>query len=143
LKEAERRQTGYRWSGPNPKPKILIPYSGCRARLSIEVIDKNPALRRKDVSLYVEGRPVRCDIKIGRHGVFYLVADIALQQADYTVLTLDAPTFRHKRAGRGEDQGKSGLAVGRILLQAMPPRSHTQWPWRRSRASAFLRAIFK
>ncbi|HWX83735.1 MAG TPA: glycosyltransferase family A protein [Xanthobacteraceae bacterium] len=134
---------GYRWSGPNPKPKILLSYSGGRARLSIEVIDKNPALRREDVSLYVEGRPVQCDVRIGRDGVFYLIADIALQQADYTVLTLDAPTFRHKQAGRGEDQGKSGLAVGRILLQAMQPRSHTQWPWRRSRVTAFLQAILK
>ena len=110
----EEDSKGYRWSGPNPRPKILIPYTGRRACLSIEVIDRNPALRPEDVSLYVEGRPVQCGIKDGRDGEFYLVADIALQQADYTVLTLDAPTFRNKEAGRGEDQGKVGLAVGRI-----------------------------
>lgn len=139
----EENVKAYRWSGPNPRPKILIPYTGGRARLSIEVIDRNPALRPEDLALYVEGRPVQCEIKIGRGAVFYLVADIALQQADYTILTLDAPTFRHKQAGRGEDQGKIGLAVGRILLQATQPRSHTQEPWRRSSVTAFLKALFK
>ena len=133
----------HRWSGPNPRPRILIPYTGGRACLSIEVIDKNPALRPEDLSLYVEEQPVQCEIKIGRDGVFYLVVDITLHQSEYTVLTLEAPTFRHKDAGRGEDQGKIGVAVGRILLQAMEPRSHTQEPWRRSRAAAFLKAIFK
>jgi hypothetical protein len=134
-------EKGYRWSGPNPRPKILIPYTGRDARLSIEVIDRNPALCPEDVSLDVEGRPVQCEIKIGRDGVFYLVADIALRQADYTVLTLDAPTFRRKESGRGEDQGKIGVAVGRILLQAMQPRS--QELSRRSRIIDFLSAIFK
>jgi|HubBroStandDraft_2_1064218.scaffolds.fasta_scaffold128244_2 glycosyltransferase involved in cell wall biosynthesis len=134
-------ERGYRWSGPNPRPKILIPYTGRGARLSIEVIDRNPALRPQDVSLDVEGRPVQCEIKIGRDGVFYLVADIALRQADYTVLTLDAPTIRRKESGRGEDQRKIGVAVGRILLQAMQPRS--QELSRRSRIIDLLSAIFK
>ena len=66
-------------------------------------------------------RPVACKVEAGRAGAFYLVADIRLHQDDYTVLTLDAPTF----GGQGEDRRKFGLAVGEILIE--PVKS---W-WRR------------
>jgi len=38
------RGRNYRWSGPNPRPKVLIPYSGAAARVAIEVV----ALDRAD-----------------------------------------------------------------------------------------------
>jgi glycosyltransferase involved in cell wall biosynthesis len=127
----------YRWSGPNPRPKILIPYTGRHARITIEVVDKNPALRPEDLLLHVEDRSVPCKTKVGRKSAFYLVADIPLHHADYAVLTLNAPTFRRREDGRGEDQGKIGAAVGRILIQAIRPPSRG---WQ-SRATAFLKAI--
>jgi len=128
----------YRWSGPNPNPKILIPYTGHLARIALEVPFTNPAIALQDLSLQVEERPVACEIRTGRTGVCYLVADIPLHQADYTALTLQAPTFRREISGQGEDRRKIGVAVGRILLREIerPPR-------RQSRAAAFLKAIFK
>lgn len=158
---AEGNGRRYRWSGPNPRPKILIPYTGRLAKLSVELIDGGAALRPsvcaprwrwwsrlreilavflaggraraahsaggkcrlEDLSLYVEERPVQCKIKTGRQGMRYLTAEIPLHPVDYTVLTLDAPTFRRKESGRGEDQGKIGVAVGRILIQEIAPRS--------------------
>ena len=118
--DLEFNGTRYRWSGPNPKPKILIPYTGRIARIEIQVIDKSPAVHAGDLSLYVEDRQVRSWIRVGPSGSFDLVADIPLHEADYTVLTLNAPTFRCKDIGLSEDRRKLGLAVGRIALEPRP-----------------------
>lgn len=139
--DVEFNDTRYRWSGPNPKPRILIPYTGLRAHIEIQVIDKNPAVHARDLSLSVEDRQVPSWIRTRRRGRFDLVADIPLHQDDYTVLTLNAPTFRRKDIGQSEDERKLGLAVGRIALQPLEPRPRW-WPqWRRSSAS--LKGIFK
>jgi Glycosyltransferases involved in cell wall biogenesis len=106
----------YRWSGPNPRPKILIPYTGNRARISIEVISKNPDVQIEELSLFVEDYPADCKIETDTVGVFHLVADIQLQSADYTVLTLDAPTFRPSDLGLSEDQRRIGIAVSDIVI---------------------------
>lgn len=128
----------YRWSGPNPRPKILIPFTGDLARISIEVVHRNLALHPADIMLSVEERPVPHKIQTSHEGTFYLIADIALQQPDHTVLTLNAPTFRRKKDGRGEDQGKVGLAVGQISLTPIEPRFRLLHRWQ-SRVIAFLR----
>jgi glycosyltransferase involved in cell wall biosynthesis len=107
----------YRWSGPNPRPKILIPYSGHRARVSIEVIFKNPGVRREELLLYVEERPVDSMIETDVAGVSRLIAEISLQPADYTVLTVNAPTFRPIDHGLGADRRKVGIAVGDIAIE--------------------------
>jgi hypothetical protein len=106
----------YRWSGPNPRPKILIPYTGNRARISVEVISKNPDVQIEELSLFVEDYPADCKIETDTVGVFHLVADIQLQSADYTVLTLDAPTFRPSDLGLSEDQRRIGIAVSDIII---------------------------
>jgi len=137
--DVEFNRTHYRWSGPNPKPRILIPYTGHRARIEVQVIDKNPAMHARDLSLYVEDQQVETWIRLGPRNGFDLVADIPLREADYTVLTLNAPTFRRNDIGSGEDQRKLGLAVGRIALDPRP-RWWSQW---RRRSSAFLRELFK
>ena len=107
---------------PIRNQKILIPYTGRRARIEIQVIDKNPAVNACDLSLYVEDRQVRSWIRVGPSGSFDLVADIPLHEADYTVLTLNAPTFqlqRHQtkrgsaqtRACRGSDSSRTATAL--------------------------------
>jgi glycosyltransferase involved in cell wall biosynthesis len=107
----------YRWSGPNPRPKILIPYTGRHARLSIEVVFKNPKVRLEALVLYVEERPVRCTIETGPAGVSHVVADIPLHSDDSTVLTVDAPIFRPIDFGLGEDRRKIGIAVSDLVLE--------------------------
>ena len=107
----------YRWSGPNPRPKILIPYTGHFAHISIEIPFKKACVCLEQLSLYVEERPVNCKIQAGHAGAFYLVADIPLQPADYTVLTLNAPTFRPSDMGLGQDQRKIGLAVSDVVVE--------------------------
>jgi hypothetical protein len=107
----------HRWSGPNPRPKILIPYTGQRARISVEVMRKNPHVPVEELSLYVEERPARCQIETDSAGSWHLVANIALQPDDYTVLTVNAPTFRPIDIGVGEDRRKIGIAVSDIIIE--------------------------
>jgi hypothetical protein len=114
--DVESNGKRYRWSGPNPRPKILIPYAGHFARISVEVLFKNPSVQVEELLLYVEERLANCKIKTGRAGAFYLVADIPLQRADYTVLSVNAPTFRPIDIGLGEDRRKIGIAVGDIVI---------------------------
>jgi glycosyltransferase involved in cell wall biosynthesis len=128
----------YRWSGPNPRPKFLIPYTGSLARISIEVVFKNPGVRNDELLLYVEERPAECKIKRGAAGVFHLVADIPLQAADYTVLTVNAPTFRPIDLGLGEDRRKIGIAVGDIVIEPIAARSGLR-SWLTSRGPSFLK----
>jgi len=140
--DLESNDKRYRWSGPNPSPKILIPYTGHLARISVEILFKNPSVDNEELLLYVEERPAKCKIKTGSAGQFYLIADIPLQPADYTVLTLNAPTFRPSDVGLGEDQRKIGIAVSEIVIEPIEaPLSER--PWWRSRPSSFLRTIFK
>jgi glycosyltransferase involved in cell wall biosynthesis len=140
--DVESNGKRYRWSGPNPRPKILIPYAGRFARISIEILFKNPGVHIDELLLYVDERPAKCKIKTSWAGVFYLVADIQLQSADYTVLTLNAPTFRPSDVGLGEDQRKVGIAVSEIIIEPIEAPS-SERPWWRSRPSSFLRTIFK
>jgi hypothetical protein len=136
--DVESNGKRYRWSGPNPRPKILIPFTGRFARVSIEILFKNPGVPIEELLLYVEECPANSKIVPGPAGEVHLVAEIPLQPADYTVLTVNAPTFRPIEIGLGEDQRKVGVAVGEIAIEPIeaPPG---QLAWWRSRASAFLK----
>lgn len=112
----------FRWSGPSPRPKILIPYSGGHASISIEVRHRNPNVPLEKLALYIEDRPLEFWIKNGFEGVSYLCANIVLQNSDYTVLTFDAPTFRPADLSTGKDPRKLGIAVGDITVVPISPR---------------------
>lgn len=102
----------FRWSGPNPRPKILIPYSGRGARLSIEVICQNPNVPIEQLSLDIDGHLAGSKINIDAAGARRIVADITLRPADYTVITLNAPTFCSVA-----DPRKLGTALGSIVIE--------------------------
>jgi hypothetical protein len=140
--DVESKDKRYRWSGPNPRPKILIPYTGDLARISIEILFKNPGALIEELLLYVEERPAKYKIKTGSAGEFFLVADIPLRPTDYTVLTLNAPTFRPNDIGLGEDQRKIGVAVSEIVVEPIEAPAGER-PWWRSRPYSFLKSIFK
>jgi glycosyltransferase involved in cell wall biosynthesis len=114
--ELESNGKLYRWSGPSPKPKILIPYSGAAARISLEIVLQNPTVPMDKLTLEVEGRPVDLKIETNEAGISHLVSDIALRPADYTVLTINAPTHRPAEMGLGDDRRKLGVAIGDILV---------------------------
>ncbi|MEA2876488.1 MAG: hypothetical protein QOF14_1684 [Hyphomicrobiales bacterium] len=107
----------HRWSGPNPRPRILIPFSGERARIAIEVIGTRPALRLDEVPLYVEGRRAATRFEdVPDIGVM-MIADISLNAADYTVLTLETPMFYPHEHYETGDRRYLGIAVADIVIE--------------------------
>jgi glycosyltransferase involved in cell wall biosynthesis len=111
----------FRWSGPNPKPRILIPFTGGHARVSVEVSGLQPSLRIGDVGLFVEGHRVktRIEVREERTGTPWIVADIPLGAIDHTVLMLEAPTYRPSDDGKNEDIRRLGVAVADIALEPL------------------------
>ena len=116
----EKNPKPFRWSGPNPKPKILIPFSGKLARISIEIIAINPALQFTDLKLYLEDTFVATKVVKSFSGIRCLVADVQLKQNDYSILSLEAPTFQPCAMDRHcPDKRWLGVAVGNIVLKPM------------------------
>ena len=111
----EIKGRSHRWSGPNPRPKILIPYTGRRAKISIEVVAINPAVSVENLRLNSQDGALECLCKKGSPS--YLVANISLNADNYTVLSLDAPTYRPSETDQlSDDVRRIGVAVGEIVL---------------------------
>jgi len=113
----EPRWPGFRWSGPNPRPKILIPYTGGRARITLDVLKANFS----GLSIHAEDRPVEFRIRRGWFGrPSRITADIPLKADDYTVLTLDNPTVPLSSLYEHCDERPVGIAVASITLDPIP-----------------------
>ena len=102
----------FRWSGPNPRPKILIPYTGQRAHITLEALTKNLS----ELTMYVEDRRVESRIRKGLFGKSRIRAEIPLKADDYTVLTLDKPTVPLSSLHKGKDDRPVGVAIANIVL---------------------------
>jgi hypothetical protein len=110
----------YRFSGPNPRPTILIPYTGRGARIAIEVIVRPPRSELQAVALFAEDQGIDYAIETDARGVSWLVADISLRESDYSILTLETPMICASEIGAPEDMRKLGIAVGEIVLEPIP-----------------------
>jgi glycosyltransferase involved in cell wall biosynthesis len=107
----------YRWSGPSPRPKVLIPYTGKSARLAIEVFAKPPGTDLAEIAVAVEDEPLRFQVEKAANGPERLVAEMPLAADDYTIVTLVTPMFRPSDLGLGADSRKLGIAVADIVLE--------------------------
>jgi len=114
----EPRWPGFRWSGPNPKPKILIPYTGPRARITLETLHANLT----GLSIHDEDRSVEFRVRRNwfrkRRGfsTSRIIAEISLKPDDYTVLTLDKPTAPLSSLHKRGDGRAVGIALASIEL---------------------------
>jgi glycosyltransferase involved in cell wall biosynthesis len=109
----------HRWSGPNPRPKILIPFTGGAVRAAIDVTVR-PGGTAEGVSVFVEGEKVDCEIAVREAGAIALVFPMRLKASDYTVFTLHTPImFRPADVfpAHPDDVRKLGIAVGNIVLE--------------------------
>jgi hypothetical protein len=112
----------YRWSGPNPRPKILIPFSG--AHDEIEVMGTRPGIAPpKEIALYVEDRKTDCTFKAIPGVGFRIITEILLNEADYTVIILKAPMFSPQDYCGSVDPRYLGIAVADIIVEPLPPRA--------------------
>ena len=110
----------HRWSGPNPNPKILIPYTGGRARFAIEVIAHKAAPGLYSVSIGIEGTRLLHVVETTSAGSRWLVFEADLKAADATILTLRTPAmFRPNEFYGNEDVRHLGIPVADIIIQPL------------------------
>jgi glycosyltransferase involved in cell wall biosynthesis len=108
----------FRWSGPNPRPKILIPFTGSATRIAFEVAHVAEDLRLDDVSVFVEDRRVGSTVERAAGSSSLIVVQAELNPAAYTIITLHTPKmFRPSEIpGRG-DTRSLGIAVADIVVE--------------------------
>lgn len=138
----QRGEKQYRWSGPNPKPKILIPYTGRRARIELEVLSPiQPGL-----ALHVDQGQIPFHLETQPDETSRIVAEIPLKADGYTVLTLNQPTVPLSALDKGPNHRPVGIAIADIVLDPVswistfknlfwrspPGRSNAKTPTQRS-----------
>jgi hypothetical protein len=107
----------FRWSGPNPRPKILIPFTGTRARIRIDLAMGKPGAPLEEIRLSVEGDTVASTVESAPGLVGRLVAEIDLDTSDYTVLSLETSMFIADDFSWTGDRRRLGVAVADILVE--------------------------
>jgi len=110
----------HRWSGPNPRPRLLIPFTGGRARISIEVIATRPGLELNEIGLYVGHRRAVCTYDDFAGLGATISAEISLDSTNYTVLTFETPMFFPYEHYETSDRRYLGLAVADIIIEPIP-----------------------
>lgn len=119
----EQGSRPFRWSGPNPRPKILIPYTGRWVRITICVAHQPPNSQLGDVSVFVEERKIEHAIGAEAGQISSLVFCARLSRSDYTVITLHTPVmFCPDDCYGNGDKRRLGLAVGDIVIDPLPWR---------------------
>lgn len=109
---------GYRWSGPNPRPKILVPYCGREGVICSLQVQHEDSLVLNRIVLSVNGQTV--DVKLKGLQSTEILARGTLQCTfpllahDYTIIEIVQPDDAMKQRGH---QHQAGIAVGEIELR--------------------------
>jgi len=109
----------FRWSGPNPRPKILVPFSGERARIAIDLAMGKPGAPLEEIRISVESNAVASTVESAPGLAGRLIAEIDLNASDYTVLSLETPMFVADDFGWTGDRRSLGVAVADILFEPL------------------------
>ncbi len=107
----------YRWSGPNPKPRILIPYTSSR---DVRITLRLPTVKvARPVRIAVNDRLVAHEIRSGDRSSA-AVLQAPLNRSDYSILTLHTPQMfcPDKLSGNG-DRRNLGIAVSDIIIEPL------------------------
>ena len=110
----------HRWSGPNPRAKMLVPYTGGRARFAIEVVAHAAVPSLYSVSICVEATEVRHVVQTTSDGSRWLVFDADLKAAEETILTLATPAiFRPTEVYGNDDHRRLGIPVADMVIEPL------------------------
>ncbi len=105
----------WRWSGPSAHARFVLPLPAAgRWFLRLEVFDWGVAAEDAGLRVFVQGTPVRCDIR-GPSGARFGPIDIARQDAA-SVLTVDLVTPPPRRAS-SDDPRRIGINLSRCVLE--------------------------
>lgn len=117
LEQAERP---FRWSGPSPRPKILLPFTGEAARVVLDGLWVPQHAFLEDVSVFVEDQRIDAVIEPSAGGLRRLVFPVRLKPADYTVVSLHTPSlFRPNELLGRDDRRNLGLRVADVVLEPL------------------------
>ena len=106
----------YRLSGPNPRPKLLLPFTHTgRVACEIDIHDMS-AETSIELSLKVNGTPTGFSLKsTTEHDLQRLAFETQLRPTSHSIIEFLAPLgLRDKR--------RFGIAIGDIRLEPLPPR---------------------
>jgi glycosyltransferase involved in cell wall biosynthesis len=116
----ETAESRYRWSGPSPHPKILVPYTGARARFGIEVVPHAAVPSLYSVSIRVEGREVSHVVEKREDGSRWLAFDADLKPSEETILTLNTPAMFSPGDLYGtNDRRRLGIPVADMVIEPL------------------------
>ncbi|HMB91459.1 MAG TPA: glycosyltransferase [Rhodothermales bacterium] len=116
--QLEHGDRPFRWSGPNPRPKILIPYTGHHAHIALQIVALAPDAKPQDLSISAGNEPVTHTAKVDADGTLWLCFDASLNPSDYTVITLHTPLmFCPHNLNGSADKRRLGLAVADMILE--------------------------
>jgi glycosyltransferase involved in cell wall biosynthesis len=112
----------FRWSGPNPKPKILIPYTyrgKVRITLCVPAIAVAPL---GNVRIEIDGRPLAYEIHETKEGNQTVMLRTHLNESDYSILIVETPEMAcpNEQIGNG-DVRRLGIAVSDVMLEPLAP----------------------
>ena len=105
-------QQRFCWSGPSPRPRLLLPvrHAG-RAEVEIEIAHARPGFFA-DFSLQVNGQPVA---HVRTPGILRFVAELKANAA--SVVQFHAPTRPAESFSKFPDRRRLGFAIGRIRIK--------------------------
>ena len=113
------REGRYRWSGPSPHPRILIPFCGGEVRIAIEVVAIAPRAVLKDVSVLAGEQKLDYVVERAAGGSDWLAFRTRLKPSEPTVLALHTPSMFRPSDVEGVDVRKLGIAVADIVLEPL------------------------
>jgi len=110
----------FRWSGPNPRPRILIPFSGGKVTVRIRVPSVPAAPSLDSISVFVEEQEVNRRVEQEENGASALVFSAELRPHGETVMTLATPAMfcPDDILGNG-DRRLVGLPVGDVVIEPL------------------------
>jgi hypothetical protein len=114
----------YRWSGPSPKPRLLIPFKGrCTARLTLDVLAGTPDAAVDALSFDRDGRTLPHVVaSSGAHGTTIQV-DLRLNPDDYSVLGMTTPRMVRPADRAPGDTRVLGIALGDVAIEPARARA--------------------
>jgi glycosyltransferase involved in cell wall biosynthesis len=126
--ELEHSVRPYRWSGPSPKPRLLIPFTGDRtARLTLDVLAGTPGEVLDAISFDCEGRTLPHVIAASAPRGTRIDVELPLDPEDYSVLGMT--TTRMVRPADRVDGGDTrvlGIALGDVAIEPARARVRTR-----------------
>ena len=107
----------FRWSGPSPSPRILIPFSSQgRALFELDAVHAVPAYF-DDLEIEINGDPVDWRIDRAPGGMHRIIVFSApLKAADYSIITLKGRTAIAADFAGNLDRRRLGVAIGDVRL---------------------------